>query len=78
MIVYDVGSLCKTYRGQTGPANTDISFQVRQGEIFGVLGENGVGLTVCDTRSLPSANRLLQCFPSNNMPFRTMKRRIWA
>ena len=45
MIVYDVRNLVKTYPGATEPANKDISFQVRQGEIFGVLGDNGAGKT---------------------------------
>lgn len=45
MIVYDVRNLVKTYPGATEPANKDISFQVRQGEIFGILGDNGAGKT---------------------------------
>ncbi len=45
MIVYDVGSLGKSYPGQAVPANNNISFQVREGEIFGILGENGAGKT---------------------------------
>lgn len=45
MIVYDVRNLFKTYPGATEPANKDISFQVRQGEIFGFLGDNGAGKT---------------------------------
>ena len=45
MIVYDVRNLVKTYPGATEPANKNISFQVRQGEIFGILGDNGAGKT---------------------------------
>ena len=45
MIVYDVRNLAKTYPGATEPANKDISFQVREGEIFGILGDNGAGKT---------------------------------
>ena len=41
MIVYHVRNLTKTYPGAAEPANRDISFQVRQGEIFGILG--GIG-----------------------------------
>ena len=44
-IVYDVRRLRKTYPGAAEPANRDISFQVRQGEIFGILGDNGAGKT---------------------------------
>ena len=45
MIAYDIESLVKTYPGQAVPANNKISFQVREGEIFGILGENGAGKT---------------------------------
>jgi len=45
MIVYDVGHLCKTYPEADEPANRDISFQVKEGEIFGILGDNGAGKT---------------------------------
>ncbi|MCY4020593.1 MAG: ABC transporter ATP-binding protein [Chloroflexi bacterium] len=45
MIVYDVDSLCKIYPGQAVPANNNISFQVCEGEIFGILGDNGAGKT---------------------------------
>ena len=43
--VYDVRRLFKTYAGAKQPANSDISFQVRAGEIFGILGDNGAGKT---------------------------------
>src|SRR5512133_2654268 len=36
-----VGHLRKTYR--TGGAVDDVSFSVREGEIFGILGPNGAG-----------------------------------
>ena len=43
MIVYEIQNLCKTYQGQTLPANKNISLQIYQGEIFGILGDNGAG-----------------------------------
>jgi len=45
MIVYDIHHLHKTYPGADDPANHDISFQVQEGEIFGILGDNGAGKT---------------------------------
>jgi ABC-type multidrug transport system ATPase subunit len=45
MIVYDVQDLHKTYPGQETPANKGIDLQIRQGEIFGILGDNGAGKT---------------------------------
>jgi ABC-2 type transport system ATP-binding protein len=43
MIAYQVEKLVKYYAGQKAPANDNISFAVQQGEIFGILGENGGG-----------------------------------
>lgn len=43
MPVYAVHALCKTYPGQSRAANDDISFDVPEGEIFGLLGDNGAG-----------------------------------
>jgi ABC-2 type transport system ATP-binding protein len=43
LIVYDVENLVKYYPGQTQPANKDITLQIHQGEIFGLLGANGAG-----------------------------------
>lgn len=43
MTAYRVQDLVKYYPGQKTPANDKISFEVQQGEIFGVLGENGGG-----------------------------------
>jgi ABC-type multidrug transport system ATPase subunit len=43
MLAYRVDSLTKFYPGQTRPANDNISFEVREGEIFGILGDNGGG-----------------------------------
>lgn len=43
MLAYRVEGLTKLYSGQTRPANDNISFEVNQGEIFGVLGDNGGG-----------------------------------
>ena len=45
MIVYEVNHIHKTYPGAAKPANRDISFQVEEGEIFGILGDNGAGKT---------------------------------
>src|SRR5690348_10900954 len=45
MIVYDIQDLVKVYPGQTSPANNHITLQIRQGEIFGLLGDNGAGKT---------------------------------
>ena len=41
--VYSVSSLTKVYPGTNTPANDGISFDVMQGEIFGLLGDNGAG-----------------------------------
>jgi ABC-type multidrug transport system ATPase subunit len=43
MIVYEIQDLVKTYPGMARPANAGISLVVRQGEIFGMLGDNGAG-----------------------------------
>lgn len=45
MIVYDIVDLVKRYPGQTSPAKDGITCQIRQVEIFGLLGENGAGKT---------------------------------
>ena len=41
--VYSVSRLTKIYPGNNTPANDEISFEVKQGEIFGLLGDNGAG-----------------------------------
>ncbi len=41
--VYSVSRLTKIYPGKNTPANDEISFNVQQGEIFGLLGDNGAG-----------------------------------
>ncbi len=41
MIVYNICDLVKIYPGQTMPANQDITLQIHQGEILGLLGDNG-------------------------------------
>jgi ABC-2 type transport system ATP-binding protein len=41
--VYDVQNLIKVYPGQARPANKSITLQIYQGEIFGILGEDGAG-----------------------------------
>ena len=45
LIVYDIQDLVKVYPGQTQPANKNVTLQIRQGEIFGLLGDNGAGKT---------------------------------
>jgi ABC-2 type transport system ATP-binding protein len=45
LIVYDVQNVTKYYPQQKHPANKEISLQIRQGEIFGILGANGAGKT---------------------------------
>jgi ABC-2 type transport system ATP-binding protein len=42
-IVYRVIDLVKRYKGQERPANDRLTFEVRAGEIFGILGANGAG-----------------------------------
>ncbi|OKH99011.1 ATP-binding protein [Streptomyces sp. CB02923] len=42
---YEVADLHKQYDGTSRPANTDMSFRIRQGEFFGLLGSNGAGKT---------------------------------
>jgi ABC-2 type transport system ATP-binding protein len=43
MVIYDIEHLTKRYPHQATPANDDLSLQIRQGEIFGLLGDNGAG-----------------------------------
>ncbi|KAF3886350.1 MULTISPECIES: ABC transporter ATP-binding protein [Nostocales] len=43
MIIYDIKNVVKTYPGQTQPANKNISLQISEAEIFGILGDNGAG-----------------------------------
>lgn len=43
MFAYRVENLVKVYSRSNAPANDNISFDVKQGEIFGVLGDNGGG-----------------------------------
>ncbi len=45
MIAWQIKNVVKRYPGQTVPANNKISFEVREGEIFGLLGDNGAGKT---------------------------------
>jgi ABC-2 type transport system ATP-binding protein len=42
-IVYNIQGITKTYPDQPQPANKGISLQIREGEIFGFLGDNGAG-----------------------------------
>lgn len=43
MSIYQITNLIKIYPDQTTAANDNITFDVEQGEIFGLLGENGAG-----------------------------------
>lgn len=43
MLIYEVQSLVKRYPGQARPANDGLTFEIRSGEIFGILGDNGAG-----------------------------------
>jgi len=45
VIVYDVPDLVKVYPNQPQLANNHLTFQVAQGEVFGLLGDNGAGKT---------------------------------
>ena len=42
-IVYRIQHLTKIYKGSTLKANDDLTFDIREGEIFGLLGPNGAG-----------------------------------
>ncbi len=42
---YDVAELTKIYPQQTQPANDRLTFQIPEGEFFGLLGDNGAGKT---------------------------------
>ena len=43
MIIYDIQNLTKSYPGLEHPANHNITLQIKEGEIFGILGDNGAG-----------------------------------
>lgn len=45
MIAYDIQHLTRRYPGLQTPANDDLCLQVKEGEIFGILGDNGAGKT---------------------------------
>lgn len=45
MIIYDIQNVTLTYPKQNKPANNNITFQINEGEIFGLLGDNGAGKT---------------------------------
>jgi ABC-type multidrug transport system ATPase subunit len=43
MPVYTIHNLTKIYKGRPEAANRAITFQIEEGEIFGMLGDNGAG-----------------------------------
>lgn len=45
MSAYVIQQLTKVYQEGRAPANTDISFTIEQGDIFGIFGPNGAGKT---------------------------------
>lgn len=50
--IIEVNQLVKSYPGNDRPAVYDVSFAVRRGEIFGLLGSAGAGkTTICDLLS---------------------------
>lgn len=42
-VVYQLRNVTKTYKGSDRKANDDLTFDIREGEIFGLLGPNGAG-----------------------------------
>ena len=45
MIAYDIQDITKIYPRQSRPANDHVTLRVAEGEIFGLLGDNGAGKT---------------------------------
>ena len=43
MNIYELSNVCKYYSPNSSPANSEITFQIGEGEIFGLLGDNGAG-----------------------------------
>ncbi len=43
MLICDMQNLVKVYPAQSQSVNDLMTFQIYQGEIFGILGDNGVG-----------------------------------
>lgn len=75
MFVYDVRDLLKIYPGQAQPANKDITLQIREGEIFGLLGDNGAGKTTLVRK--PTVGRTVNLLRSTSGSITLLGEDVW-